>query len=148
MRTILVSLILVSCITGCRSGETAEPPSTLLAMSYLERFSEKMFFAAESDNWELADVYAHELEEIAEDLVEGGYEAHDIPLADFAVAFVPAVNAVADAIDAQNYERFLETYTAMTATCNACHAAVGYGAVRIILPESASRPYPGQQFVP
>lgn len=149
MRTLFVSIILIACITGCRSEPLpVESPSTLLLMAHMERFSEKMFFAAEADNWELADIYAHELEEIAEDLIDGGYVAHDIPLADFAVAFVPAVDAVADAIDARDYERFLQSYSALTATCNACHTAVGYGAVRIIVPESSDHPYPGQQFTP
>lgn|SRR5690554_5907357 len=149
MRKVFTLVILIAAIVGCNPQvPQTEPPSTLELMLYMERFSDKMFFAAQAENWELADVYAHEMEELAEELEEGGYVAHDIPLADLAGTFGPAVDAVADAIDDENYERFLAGYTALTATCNACHAAVGYEPVRIIVPESSDHPYPGQQFTP
>ena len=55
-------------------GRTAYGEGELLTrMIQFQRYAEKTHLAAEADNWELAAFYAHEVEENAERLVDGGH---------------------------------------------------------------------------
>jgi cytochrome c553 len=124
-------------------------PDLLLLMASMQRFGEKLYFSAEAGNWPLADLYAHELEEAAEELVEGGFEKNDVDLGDFARAsFLPTLERVEAAVRAGDGAAFQPAYADLVTSCNACHAATGYGLVRIIVPTDPARPYPSQDFRP
>lgn len=126
-----------------------DQPDLLFLMASMQRFGEKLYLAAEAGNWPLADLYAHELEEAAEELIEGGFEKNDVDLGDFArLNFLPALERVEAAVRAGDAAAFEPAYAALAASCNACHAASGYGLVRIIVPTDPTRPYPSQDFAP
>ena len=146
----LFALILLAAGCGNPSSERAEEPGDLLLlMSFSQQYLEKLHLAGEAQNWPLADLYAHELEEIGEALRDSGYEVHGTPLASMARgAFLPAVERVEEAIDAADTEAFASAFETVVSTCNSCHAATGYEAIRIIVPEDYTRPYPSQSFVP
>jgi len=132
------------------AGASAVPAAEhdlLLSMLYMQRFLEKTALAAEAGNWPLADRYAHELEEAAEAL-EGA--SHDgVDLWDLTrSAFLPAHERLEAAISVRDRIGYDRAMGDLVQACNACHAAAGYGDVRIIAPTDFSRPFPSQDFAP
>ena len=49
--------------------ERAKPYPLGEQMGYLQRYVEKLYFAGQAQNWELADFYAHELGETTNDII-------------------------------------------------------------------------------
>ncbi len=41
-------------------------------MSFISRYAQKLYFAGDAENWELADIYSHEIEEISAHIVSRG----------------------------------------------------------------------------
>lgn len=116
--------------------ETDEIP-LIYHMSFISRYTKKLFFAGKAENWELADIYSHEIEEISEDIVARG-ERHDgVDISQLVdTMLLPRVEEVEDAIDSGDRDMFLERYNVMIQTCNQCHTASDYGAVQVTVPET------------
>ncbi|MEP2376928.1 MAG: hypothetical protein ABJH83_11995, partial [Ekhidna sp.] len=71
MRYLLLILTLIaSCAPKEEKKEVEEYP-VLETMGYYQRFSHKLWLAGRNQNWELANFYTHELEEVTEHLIEG-----------------------------------------------------------------------------
>ena len=85
----------------------------------------------------LADIYNHEIEEISEGIVASG-EMHDgINVSQLIESMLlPQVERIEEAIDSGDREMFLDRYNVMIQTCNQCHAASDYGAVKVTVPQS------------
>lgn len=49
---------------------------------------------------------------------------------------LPQVVSVEEALDRSERNLFLNQYSVMIPTCNRCHIASGYGAVKVILPKT------------
>jgi hypothetical protein len=150
-RSLIVLLLLMPLLSGCGAAappdDVDEPEDLLLLMVYAQRYLEKLHLAGEAENWPLADLYAHELEEVGEAMRDGGYVVHETALEDLARgAFLPAVERAELAIDEEDPAAFAEAFRGIVTSCNSCHAASGYEAIRIIVPEDFSRPYPSQAF--
>lgn len=117
------------------------------AMASLQRFAEKLHLAGEAGNWALAGFYEHEIEETAEMLVTGDFEAdgHEVgPLVE--QWLLPAVERVGGAIEAADGAAFGTAYGELVTACNACHAATDHGFIQIVVPDG--NPYPSQTFAP
>lgn len=108
-------------------------------MSFISRYTQKLYFAGEAENWELADIYNHEIEEISEDIVTRG-EMHDgIDISQLMESMLlPQVERVEEAIDAGDRQMFMDRYNVMIQTCNQCHTASDYGAVKVAVPKTNS----------
>jgi len=119
--------------------QQAEQPDLPLIyhMSFISRYSKKLYFAGEAENWELADIYNHEIEEISEDIVTRG-EVHDgINISELMdTMLLPQIEQIEEAIDSGDRKMFMDRYNVMIQTCNQCHAASDYGAVKVIVPET------------
>lgn len=142
--TLSVVFLFVLSGTACErpDGSGGDLPEMMM---YLERYFEKLYLAGEAANWELAAFYAHELEEVGKDLRDAGFVKNDVDLRPIVEErFLPAVEAVDTAIDL-GPDAFRTSVAELAVTCNSCHAATGYGFVRIELPEPG-RPYPSQRF--
>ena len=105
-------------------------------MSFISRYAKKLNFAGEAESWVLADIYNHEIEEISEGIVASG-EMHDgINVSQLIESMLlPQVERIEEAIDSGDREMFLDRYNVMIQTCNQCHAASDYGAVKVTVPE-------------
>ena len=106
-------------------------------MSFISRYATKLYFAGDAENWELADIYSHEIEEISEDIVSRG-EMHDgINISELMDSMLlPQIEELEEAIDNGDREMFMDRYTVMVETCNSCHVASDYGAVKVAVPQS------------
>jgi len=106
-------------------------------MAYFERFSEKLYFSGIEENWELADIYTHELEEIAEMIAEGDFVDENIDRSKLMEdMFIPQIEEMEKAIDSKDLAAFKERYQILIQTCNSCHDAANYKAVNITIPEN------------
>lgn len=104
-------------------------------MSFMSRYTKKLWFAGMAENWDLAYLYSHEIEEIGEDLIDGGYTHKDKPLADLLnVMLLPQIEEVEDAIKKRDRRLFEESYRNLIQNCNHCHVATDYGVVRVAIP--------------
>ena len=105
-------------------------------MSFISRYAQKLYFAGEAENWELADIYSHEIEEISADIVSRG-EMHDgINISELMeTMLLPQIEQLEEAIDSGDREMFMDRYSVMIQSCNSCHDASDYGAVKVTVPD-------------
>lgn len=142
----LYGLFLYSC---ARESDHNRPPGESAAvaesdeipliyhMSFISRYAKKLYFAGEVENWELADIYSHEIEEISEDIVARGEKHDEIDISQLMESMLlPQVERVEEAIDSGDREMFLDRYNVMIQSCNQCHDASDYGAVKVTVPET------------
>jgi hypothetical protein len=105
-------------------------------MSFIQRYSTKLYFAGMEQNWGLADIYAHELEELSEVISEGNLKDDGIDVSNLmATMLPPQLKKVEEAIDKQDLTMFKANYENMIQTCNKCHQASDYGLVKVTTPE-------------
>lgn len=106
-------------------------------MGYLQRYAEKLWYAGESNNWELAHYYHDELAETAESVIAAKVEKDGIPVSiDMTDILPPALKSVGDAIAAKDETRFREAYGSMVKSCDACHETAKHPFIRITIPQN------------
>ena len=109
-------------------------------MRDLQYFTHKAGIAIRGENLELADFYAHELEELLVAL-EGIAEYDGFPIAELSEAMLkPQVMNLGEGLDSGNSNTALEAYGTLIETCNACHAVTAHGYIKII-DDSERNPY-------
>lgn len=106
-------------------------------MSFMQRYAAKLYLSGMEENWGLADIYAHEMEEITEVMIDGMYMDDGVNISELMESmFPPQLEQVEAAIDAKDKARFEEAYQTMIQTCNKCHESAEYGLVKITVPDS------------
>lgn len=109
-------------------------------MSFMQRYATKLYFSGMEENWELADIYAHEIEELSETIIEGNHMDDDIDVSGLLKTMLPPqIEQIEEAIDAKDRVMFETNYETMIQTCNQCHEAANYGAVKVTVP--ATNPF-------
>ena len=134
---------LIIAFNHCSNKQTEEDKSeeypVLETMGYYQRFSHKLWLAGQNQNWELADFYTHELEEVTEEIIEGNVIHDDYNLSNLSEAmFLPRIEKVEEAIRKKDEVLFLENYELMIASCNLCHSATKHDFIRITIPNDSS----------
>jgi hypothetical protein len=145
----LAALLVAGCgRPAATPGPEAPPePDLLGVMLYMQRFLEKTALSMQAENWPLAARYAHELEEAAEGLEGATHDGADL-WALTESAFLPAHERLEQALAVRDRIAADRALADLVGSCNACHAAAGYGDVRIVVPADFSRPFPSQDFSP
>ncbi|HTZ20991.1 MAG TPA: hypothetical protein VMC06_08920 [Opitutaceae bacterium] len=104
-------------------------------MGYLQRYTDKLWYAGEAGNWDLAKFYHDEIAETADDIaaahvVDKGVEvSHQL-----IVVLPPALDAVGQAVTARDPKLFRSRYEGMIAACNACHQIARHPFVQVAVP--------------
>lgn len=111
---------------------------------------DKLWRAAEANNWELASYELDELGEGFDDVVKYHPTHKDSPLS--LSAIVPKImgqpqKLVRAAIEAKNPQAFGEAYDTLTAACNSCHQATNFGFNVVRRPPDATW-FGNQEFAP
>lgn len=115
-------------------------------MSFMQRYSHKLYLAGKEENWELADIYSHEIEELSETIIDGNHLDDGVNVSKLLeTMLIPQIENVEAAIDAKDKAMFEDNYQTMIQTCNQCHEAANYGAVKVTVP--SGNPY-NQDFSP
>lgn len=100
-------------------------------MGQMQLFLHKLSLSVDAGNSELADFYAHELEEAIE-TAEGIEKYHDIPVGQLTEAMlVPSFEAFENALEGDEPEKVQSRMEGLIEACNACHQATGYGFIHI-----------------
>jgi len=128
-------------LVGCAGRSAAEPePELAVFMGELQRFSQKLGYAIEGRNQPLAAFYAHEIEEVLEQLI--AVQEHDgLPIGSMAQTLAwPTVEPLRAAIDAADWSAADAHYPALIRSCNTCHQATKHQFIEI-LPASDPPPF-------
>ncbi|GGW35755.1 hypothetical protein [Arenibacter certesii] len=110
-------------------------------MGTVQTHHAKLWFAGQHENWKLADFEVHELMEAIEAIEEYHPNRKETQLIGM---IYPAIDSVDIAIDQKDLEKFKESYTNLTNTCNKCHHATEMEYVEMKIPNLS--PYSNQNF--
>ncbi len=136
--------VFFSCTSEQNSNNTPlEEPSVqvniplIYHMSFMSRYTKKLYFSGMAENWGLADIYSHELEEISDIIMDVGYVHDGIDVGELLkILLVPQLKLVEEAIEKRDKAQFVSSYRGLIQTCNSCHVAANYSAVRVTVPET------------
>lgn len=132
---VLISVTLLSALPATASDE----PGLAENMRAMQYYLHKLSLSIEARNRELADFYAHELEETIEDAEKiDAYKGQPIGRLTKAM-LVPGFEALEEAIEADDWTQTSERLGAVIHACNACHQTTGFGFIQI--QRSDSNPY-------
>lgn len=102
----------------------------------------KLWYAGAQANWPLAQ---YELGQIKESFQDAMTFYPGLPVSNMSTMAKPA-SGIATAVQAKDKAAFARSYNQMTAACNACHQAQGYGSIAIRVPTGS--PFSDQIFPP
>lgn len=150
----MVIAIIIFIVSGCNQNESTNDKELQQALHKIEELEIKinnahtpgwgetmrgsvqvhhsnLWFAAQAENWELAEHMLEEVEESFEKL-ESWYPD------DEETALIPmmtqAMNELAEVIKEENKEKFNTSYLNLTNTCNQCHQNTGHEIYVIQIP--------------
>jgi len=110
-------------------------------MSSIQAHHNKLYFAGENQNWQLADFEIQEIKESLEDISEYCKDREESK----SIAIIyPALDSVNNAIAKRNVLLFKNTFNLLTNTCNSCHQATNFGYNVVKVPDVA--PFSNQDF--
>ncbi|MEO9872294.1 hypothetical protein [Ekhidna sp.] len=138
MRYLIPIIILIAaCSTKTEKKEVEEYP-VLETMGYYQRFSHKLWLAGKNKNWDLADFYTHELEEVTERLIDGDVIHDDYNLSNLSEAILlPKIENLERTIRQKDEVLFLENYELMISSCNLCHNTTKHNFIKITIPNDS-----------
>ncbi len=110
-------------------------------MSGIQVHHNKLWFAGQNQNWDLADFEIHEIEEAIEDIEEYHKGRKEIEQIDM---IKPALESLDEAIDKRDPIAFNTGFNILTNTCNACHQVAEHGFIVIKVPDA--QPFSNQDF--
>jgi hypothetical protein len=126
------------CSTACSRGYA---PGLGELMSFQQIRHDKLWLAAQAQNWKLAAYELDELEEGFDDVVRFHPTHKDSPLA--LTDVVPKImgqplRSTRVAIDARDPRAFVAAFDTLTAACNSCHQATNFGINVVRRPQDAA----------
>ncbi len=160
MKTFIISLFLaaallgdvvlwqrVDSLTAAMAAANAPKDYPLAAtMGYLQRCADKLWFAAEAGNWELARYYQDEIAHTADEVAAAHVVDNGLDVsATLHTMLPPVVASLGEAVAGRNPALFRERYPAMIASCNACHESAKRPFIRVTAPVGPPN-YWNQQF--
>jgi hypothetical protein len=135
-------LIAIAAATVVAAQAQAYVPALADIMSWAQFRHMKLWFAGKGKNWELA---RYELQQVTQSLDDAASFYHGIPV-DYVGATTAPIIEIGDAIKAKDVAQFTKGFNGLTATCNACHKAIGRDFIVIQVP--AAQPFSNQSFAP
>lgn len=117
-------------------------------MGYLQRYTDKLWFAGSAGNWELARFYHDEIAETAEDIAAAHVVDEGIEVSgQLGQMLPPALGKLAQAITAKDSALLGVRYHELVETCNACHAATKHAFIQVAIPAGPPAHW-NQRFAP
>lgn len=116
---------------GAHAALASDEADMIGTMGQMQLFLHKLSLSVNAGNIELADFYAHELEEAIE-AAEGIEKYHEIPVGQLTESMlVPTFEAFEKALDGEDADQVRSQLGEVIQACNACHQATGYGFIDI-----------------
>lgn len=134
LAAVVIAVMGVSCSAGYR-------PCLGELMNFTQMRHAKLWFAAQGQNWQLAQYEVDELQEGFDEVVRFHSSHKDSPLP--LSVLVPKImtrpmSDLRDAIGAHDEQAFIVAYDELTAGCNSCHQAANFGFNVVKRPSGAS----------
>jgi hypothetical protein len=129
---------------------TEAPPDYPLGenMGYMQRYAEKLWYAGQAGNWDLARYYHDEMQETAEDIADADVIKDGVHVSTTLNTMLPPVlKQLENAIAAHDQEAFRKNYQTAIEACNACHVAAKHAFVHITAPSGSGSQW-NQDFTP
>jgi len=127
LRLLLLSLLISSWSFSSQAGDVA----LIESMKGLQYFTHKTTLAVNAKNPQLARFYAHELEEILEEL-ESVSSYHGQPIAKLVkTLLLPSFEALETTLKQQQWQGSSDALDTMINSCNQCHQATQHGFIQI-----------------
>jgi len=139
MRIFAIVCLAAGLMLNCAQARAEQEPSMIDTMRDMQYFLHKLDLSVRAGNHQLADFYAHEVEENIEN-AQKIEDYHGVKVAELTTAMlVPAFEAFEEAVDGQDGEAIDAGLDRLINACNACHQATGYGFIHIV--RRADNPY-------
>lgn len=130
MRKTIPTLLVAAALLSFAPLKADEEPALVDNMGAMQYFLHKLSLSIAAGNTELADFYAHELEETIE-AAEEVKEYKGQPIGQLVKGMlVPPFEALEDAID-EDLNGAEARLSEVIDACNACHQATGFGYLQI-----------------
>lgn len=128
------------CSTPTENTDTPSEYPLLETMGYYQRFSQKVWLAGKNQNWDLAAFYAHELDEVTEELIRSNVIHDELNLSELAKSsiFEENIAKLDDAIDKKDQLLFRESYDLVIGSCNTCHISTNHPFIKITIPTDST----------
>jgi len=110
-------------------------------MTNIQIHHAKLWFAGTNQNWKLAQFEIQEIKESLEDIQK--YQSEREETKTLPIIFAP-LDSVQAAVNDSSLNKFKQSFTNLTNTCNACHQAVNNEFNKIKIPDSP--PFSNQDF--
>lgn len=141
---------LATCLLAACGG-SSEPftPGLGEIMSLQQMRHQKLWSAGAAGNWQLAAYETDELEEGFADAIRfhPTHKSSPVPLTNAIPTYVDVpLQQLRASIAAADGPRFERAFDALTAGCNGCHQATGFGFNVVVRPTASS--FPNQDFAP
>ncbi|WP_375581409.1 hypothetical protein ABWH96_10505 [Marivirga tractuosa] len=125
--------------SSMEEGEEEEHYELAKAMTYMQRYSHKLYLAGSNENWELSEFYAHEIEETIEEIekakvVDEGYDISKL----VGTMTNPSFEKVEQSIHDQDAKAFADSYKLLVQSCNACHQTTEHQFIKIEVPKNGN----------
>ena len=137
---------------SCQSTKTEEkrPPAYAPGLGEfmlgLQQHHLKLYYSGSAENWKLAKFEWDELQEVKENMVEFCKDRKETTQLNLLDA---PLDSLQKDIETANVSNFKLHFNILTATCNACHQATGFGFNAIQVPnDAAANAFPNQNFRP
>ncbi|GAB3386885.1 hypothetical protein GCM10027514_28130 [Azotobacter armeniacus] len=120
-------------------------------MADYQRYADKLYFAGQAQNWELADWYLWKLTKASWVVADGDVVEYrsvkEYDVAELTKRMLkPAIQRVDTAIAGKDAQAFQSAYATLVSTCNACHHASEHGFVQIVQPDEPT--HKNQKYAP
>jgi hypothetical protein len=114
-------------------------------MTRIQSHAEKLWWAGQAGNLELAKFYRHEVKEEMEDIANAGIVTSGIPISEnMKVYGIRAIDALKEQLATEGLKDFPARYESLVNTCNSCHAVSGHPELRMRIPQENR--FTGQDF--
>ncbi len=120
-----------------RVDELVPEPAVLMAQVQVQHA--KLHYAGSAGNWPLAGYALHEINEAlqAVQTFHDQFEDFPTPLSELVPSLVgPPLGEIHSAIRAQDRAAFGKAFDSLTQACNACHATLDHGFIRVQTPQA------------
>lgn len=117
--------------------EEEEEIELAVYMNRLQLYTNKLWFAAKNQSWELASFYLEETEETMEEVTEHEILEDGIRIDEQMKTWgIPAIEPLEKAVELKELKRFELEYTNLITNCNGCHTATKHPFIKIKTPDS------------
>lgn len=129
------------------SATAAAPVEVAHHMNRIQLYAEKLWWAGQAGNLELAKFYRHEIKEEMEVVADGNVVDNGIPVSEHMKVYgVRAIDALKEQLATDGLKDFPDRYEALINTCNSCHRVSGHPELHMRIP--TENRFTGQDFAP